>query len=69
MMKQYLTEEQLLNNLKVMCKEAGEQSRIAKSLKISTSYLCDIIHKRRSLSSKMANVMGYKRIVHFVRKS
>lgn len=62
------TEANLLHELGAMTKTKGSsQSKVAKTLGISSPFLSDVLKGRRDISSRLAEAMGYKKIVMFER--
>lgn len=45
------------------------QKELAKHLGISPQYLCDILLKRRPITERIANKLGYKKVCKWVKES
>ncbi|MFN0314763.1 MAG: hypothetical protein ACKVQA_06985 [Burkholderiales bacterium] len=48
-----------------LVKQLGSQQAVAAKLGISKAYLCDVLHKRRDLSDKLARKIGYTKVVSY----
>ncbi len=59
--------DDLLNILLSECAELGSQKAWAEKHGLSPAYVSDIIHGRREISDKVAQLLGYSRQVSFKR--
>ena len=56
------SESDMLRKIKELVKAEGTQKALAKRLKVSTSYLCDVINGRRIIADKFAAKLGYSKM-------
>lgn len=66
-MSRTITHEKAMEILKEKVKEAGSQLQLAKQLDISPQFLNDIFLGRRSISDNLAQKLGYRRVINFVK--
>lgn len=66
-MKRKLTEDEMRDYLRSQCGEHGQQKVLAKRLKISRSYLCDVLQGKRGIAATIAEALGYRMEVKFIR--
>lgn len=59
-----ISEYEMWNVLLSLTQKDGQKS-LAKSLKISPQYLCDVLQEKRKISDKLAEKLGYKKLVYF----
>lgn len=67
MAKQEITEEEIKGVIEQMVKAWGSQRKVADHLGISAAFLSDIIHGNRPVSNKVAQKLGYKKVVKYAR--
>lgn len=53
--------------LREMVKAAGTQKAVAKELRISQQFLCEVLSGKRDVSQSLAQKLGFKRVVGFVK--
>jgi len=58
-----MTEHEMLNLITERVDTLGSQTKAARSLGISTGYLGDILHGRKSVSRQLARRLGYEKEV------
>ena len=54
----YFSTQDLLDELRVLC-DASSQKVVAERLGFGPAFLCDVLKKRRAITSKLATEMGY----------
>jgi hypothetical protein len=66
MLMKHYTEDQMISYL---WDRVGKQTQlqIANDLKVSPSYLNDVLHLRRDFSAALAERLGFKRVVTYTR--
>jgi plasmid maintenance system antidote protein VapI len=64
--KEEITQAEILSIIKEMVGKWGTQKELADHLGISNAYLNDIIHGKQAVSNKVAQKLGYKRVIKFV---
>lgn len=58
------TEDEMRLDLRRLC-EADSMTGVAKRFGLSSAFICDVLHARRNVTSKLAGAMGYQRVVTF----
>lgn len=61
------TEHDILDELTDRVRDESQRA-VAAALSLSTAYINDILHGRRGISIALAERMGWKRIVVFIKK-
>ena len=64
---QEITQDEILSIIEQMVKTWGPQRSVADHLKISNSYMSDILASKRLVSDEVARKLGYKRVVKYAR--
>lgn len=59
-----MTEPELLQEIRELVAQSS-QKQVAKELRVTAQYLCDVLKKRRGISGALAGRLGYTRIVTF----
>jgi transcriptional regulator with XRE-family HTH domain len=62
-----LSQPEMLGLITAMVKRWGSQNSVAARLDITPQYLSDIRLGRREISEKVAEKLGYERVVQFVK--
>lgn len=62
-----VSQDDLLLQITAMVKRWGSQRNVAARLDITEQYLSDIRLGRREISEKVAEKLGYERVVQFVK--
>lgn len=58
------SEYDLREDLRARCERESQQA-VAKKLGFSSAFICDVLAKRRSVTTALAHKMGYIRLVQF----
>lgn len=61
----YVSADEFVTILKQECITHGSQTAFAHRHGFSTGYINDVLHRRRAPSDKLAQSLGYHRIVSF----
>lgn len=65
----YATEDELLQLVRDLVSDFGNQKKAAENWGISDAYLSDILAGRRKISQQFAHKIGFKRqVVYFLRR-
>jgi plasmid maintenance system antidote protein VapI len=67
MSKQEVTQDELKGTIEQMVKQWGSQRKVADHLGISAAFLSDIINGNRPISNKVAQKLGYSKVVKYRR--
>lgn len=60
-----LTEQELLDYLRTAIQQAGSQQAFARQHGISAQYISDVLRGRREIGAKIAQALGYERVVRY----
>jgi DNA-binding transcriptional regulator YdaS (Cro superfamily) len=60
-----MTEKKMMAEVRRLIRLVGSQKQAAIQLGITPQYLNDILHQRREISTRVADAMGYDRIVSY----
>lgn len=66
-MKSYYSENEMLSAVRIAIKTAGSQKAFAQRAGVSEQYLSDALKGRRSVSDRILNSLGMKRIVLYAK--
>lgn len=58
-----MTEEQVYQHLLEAIKRAGGQRPFAQQIKVTPSYINDVVNKRRLMSDRILAVIGIERVI------
>lgn len=58
-----MTEDEVYEHFMQAVREAGGQRKFAENVNFTSSYINDIVHKRRLISEKILERIGIERIV------
>jgi hypothetical protein len=64
-----MTEEELLDAIRVKAAKIGGQSHLAKEWHISPAYLSDVLNQRRSPGESILSPLGLERIVTYRKRN
>ncbi len=62
-----VTDKELRDRLRQLCKEAGSQKAFAKKRRISPSVLSDVINGRRDFPKSILKALKARRVVNYVK--
>jgi len=63
--KERYTEDKVMERLQKACHEAGSTKAFAKSHDFSYMFIYDVLRKRRPISERLLNTLGFKKVVEF----
>ena len=67
MSKQEITQDELKDIIEKMVTQWGSQRKVSDHLGISAAFLSDIINGNRPISNKVAQKLGYSKVVKYRR--
>lgn len=62
-----MTEEELRNIIRAKITWDVNAASLAREWGVSPNYLSDVLHGKRGIGDKLANALGYRRVVTFER--
>lgn len=68
MQPETISEEEMMQMVLVRVADAGSQKAFAEQAKISESYLSDVLRDRRGIGDRIAEALGFERVVTYRRK-
>ena len=64
---QRIDEDRVLNMVRIGIQVEGSQKAYAKRVKLSESYLSDMLNRRRDISPRILKHLGLERVVYYRR--
>jgi len=62
-----ITEEQAVELIRAMVDREGSQSKVAAELRVSPSFISDILAGSRKVSDNIAKRLGYSKVIVYVK--
>lgn len=63
-----MTEQEVIEHLRVACQNAGGQKAFAKLYRFSTAFVSDVVNGKRHPSDRILEAIGLERVVTYRKK-